>query len=113
MERLFDDPLQVRSHKIGPGTQRIYRFPNGYGASVVRLKLGLVDSPAGDFYGSYTNNEEEWELAVVRFTDDVRQEEGLLFTLDYSTPITDDTIGYLSEDEVEEILQQIKALPAK
>lgn len=72
--------------------QDVYRFANGYGASVISGGIGV--------YGRY-------ELAVTRFnSEDVDD-----FSLDYSTPITDDVIGYLGEDEIPGILAQIKALP--
>ena len=91
--RLFEHPTSVRPHPGGEGTQRFYDFPNGYGASVIRFKI------FGN-YGSYTSNEGEWELGVLHWGK-----------LDYSTPITDDVLGHLSEDGVEAVLRQIEALP--
>jgi hypothetical protein len=77
------------------GIQRLYRFPNGYGASVVRHQY------------SYGGDQGLWELAVVIYDgEDVES-----FHLCYDTPITDDVIGYLSEGGVDEILAQIEALP--
>jgi hypothetical protein len=76
------------------GTQKIYKFPNGYGASVLRGPYS-VGGAAGLF-----------ELAVMEFDGDE-------YSLCYSTQITDDVIGYLSESDVEELLSQIAALPFK
>ncbi len=60
--KLFKDPYKEQIHPIGRGIQKLYKFPNGYGASVVRFKRG------NDMYGSYTDNESEWELAVINGT---------------------------------------------
>ena len=81
------EPYETRP--INGGTQRRYRFANGYGASVVNHSF------------SYGGAAGLWELAV---TDHAGK-------LDYSTPITDDVLGHLSETKVQEILTQIAALP--
>ena len=65
-------------------------FPNGYGASVVKGA------------GSYGADAVLYELAVMR-------DDGLC----YSTPITDDVCGYLTEADVTRLLGEIAALPAK
>lgn len=69
-------------------------FPNGYGYSVVRHRY------------SYGNEQGLYELAVL---ERVEQD----WTLTYNTPITDDVIGYLTEDRVTKIVENIKALPPK
>jgi len=66
-----------------------FEFPNGYGASVIRHAYSY-GGPAG-----------LWEIGVTV--------DGLLT---YDTPITDDVIGRLDEDEVAETLDAIAALPA-
>lgn len=77
------------------GIQRLYAFENGRGASVVRNEF------------SYGRARGLWELAVLKF-----QGKGLLdYGLDYSTPITDDVLGHLTEAEVDELLARIEALP--
>ena len=73
--------------------QRVYRFANDYGASVVRGLL-TVGGAEGLF-----------EVAVIRFNG------ANDWTLTYTTPITDDVIGRLTEDEVTEVLAKIEALP--
>jgi hypothetical protein len=86
------DLLLERAHPLGiGGTQRVYRFQNGYGASVVR------------FSGSY-GWPDLWELGVVTF---VTPDE---WHLTYDTPITDSVAGYLSEDAADELLDKIAAL---
>ena len=75
------------------GIQQIYKFPNGYGASVVCHPF------------SYGGDEGKWELAVVTFSGDD-------WRLTYKTPITDDVLGYLSDEEVQQTLDAIEALPS-
>jgi len=83
-----------RKHSLG-GVQKIYRFENGYGANVVCTPF------------SYGGPEGLWELAVIKFKDS----SATNFELTYNTPITNDVIGYLTWEKVEEILKQIEALP--
>lgn len=78
--------LQDTKYVFG-GTQHLYAFPNGYGASVVQH----------DF--SYGSKKGLWELAVLK--DD---------ELCYTSGITEDVIGHLSWDNVENYLEQIKEL---
>lgn len=72
---------------IGIGIQARIYFDNGYGASVIR-------SPY-----SYGGNQDLYELAVIK--DDA---------ICYDTPITDDVLGYLTEDNVTKYLGQIQNL---
>lgn len=92
------EPTTVRPHVIGEGTQKLYRFDNGYGASVVRFNHLGAHSYGGD-HGL-------WELAVLRYDD---SEPGG-YQLDYDTPVAEDVVGYLSDAEVQEYLRQIRAL---
>lgn len=71
------------------GVQVRFRFANGRGASVVRHAY------------SYGGESGLWELAVLN------RDGGL----DYSTPFTDDVLGYLSESDVRSALAAIRALP--
>ncbi len=71
------------------GIQAIVRFDNGYGASVVRHNF------------SYGNQDGLFELAVLN--EDC---------ITYDTPITNDVLGYLSENEVTDALIAIQELPA-
>jgi hypothetical protein len=54
--------------------------------------------------GSYGYDEGLWELGVIRYTN------GDNYLLDYDTGITDDVIGHQTEEEIEALLVQIKAL---
>lgn len=69
-----------------------FKFENGYGASVVK------------HWGSYGFEDDLFELAVLKFDE---KGEGHLC---YSTPITNDVLGYLNNDEVLDLLEAIKNL---
>ena len=72
---------------LNNGIRHIYKFDNGYGASVIKHDY------------SYGGRDGLWELAVLK--DD---------ELCYTTPITEDVIGHLSWENVENYLQKIKEL---
>jgi len=78
----------VEEHDFNGGTQRVYKLPNGYGASVVRHK------------GSYGYSKGLWELAVLNEFGE----------LDYTTPITNDVLGHLSEEEIISKINEIRGL---
>lgn len=87
---------ELKSNKIDSwGIQYIAKFDNGYGASIVQHSF------------SYGNERGLWELAVTMYSKPDEPEE---YELCYTTPITDDVIGYLTEAEVNEILEEIKSL---
>ena len=69
-----------------------FKFPNNYGASVIK---GLYSH--GGTAGRY-------ELAVLVFHGDN-------FSLCYDTPITDDVLGWQSEQDILDVLERIKNLP--
>ena len=85
--KTFDD-LEFKEHpnKLGGITARI-EFDNGYGASVAQTPF------------SYGGNQDLYELAVLKY--------GLIT---YDTPITDDVIGYLTQQEVTDLMEQIQKL---
>lgn len=73
------------------GTHILYKFPNNYGASVIQTRFSR-----GGNWGL-------WEIAVIFFDGDD-------YELTYSTPITGDTLGCLTDENVCEILEKIKNL---
>jgi len=78
----------AEQHESLGGICRVYRFENSrYSASVVSHEF------------SYGGNDGLWELAVLYDNQ-----------LCYTTPITDDVIGYLTADEVQKILARIDTL---
>ena len=70
------------------GIQYIYKAENGYGASIVQHQF------------SYGGRNGLWELAVID------HDGGIC----YSTPITSDVVGHLTDEEVNKLLEQIDAL---
>ena len=82
-EYLVSDLTDKRNHR-----QKIYKFPNGYGASVIQ----------GPY--TYGGPDGKWELAVLDKNED----------LCYTTPITEDVVGHLNDPEVDNLLRQIKQL---
>ena len=74
--------------KIHDGHGFIYKFDNGFGASVVKHS------------GSYGSDKGLYEIAVLDSDGD----------LCYSTPITDDVIGYANEEKIKDTLDRIKSL---
>lgn len=72
--------------------QWVFKFENNYGASVIK------------HFGSYGFEDDLFELAVIYFDD------GDIYELCYDTPITENVIGYLTNDDVIEYLKQIKNL---
>lgn len=90
--RKIHEPYDARPLENG-AVQKLYKFANGYGASVVK----------GEH--TYGGDEGLWELAVIKFKTDGD------FALDYSTPITEDVEGHLTDDAVEELLTRVEALP--
>ena len=77
----------IETNDHNGGIQKVYNFPNGYGASVIRHK------------GSYGYKKGFGELAVLRAGQ-----------LCYDTDITDDVIGNLNDPEVDNILGKISRL---
>lgn len=69
----------IEKKPIWDGMQYLFRFDNGYGASVVK------------HHGSYGSYADLWELAV-------------------DTPITDDVEGFLEDEDVRNLLKQIRDL---
>lgn len=75
------------------GVHYLFKFPNNRGASVIKHT------------SSYGYSDDLWELGVIRFwTDDD------VWCLDYDTEITDDVIGYLTDDGIRDLLKKIKEL---
>jgi hypothetical protein len=108
--KTFQD-IELKPHPVGEGLMGQIFFPNGYGVSIVRFKIPLppgIDRAAFRHglpeYASYTKNEQEWELAVLRGVSGN-------FDLCYTTDITNDVMGYLSSRQVTQVMKRVQELP--
>lgn len=90
----FDKFLLKKFEKLG-GFVEVYKFPNNYGASIACHNC------------SYGGSMGLKELAVIVFLSD----NPFDYRLDYETPVTNDVLGYLSQSEVNDYLDQIMKLP--
>lgn len=73
------------------GMQRVYRFPTGYG-------LSLINSTKAHFYRF------AWEAAVLENVS----EDGEDFALTYDTELTDDVEVFMSDEETNAFIEKAK-----
>jgi hypothetical protein len=69
----------------------LFNFNNGYGASVIKADY------------SYGGSSGLWELAILDIGGNIT----------YETPITNNVLGYLTDDKVKETLNKIKKFHRK
>ena len=88
-------PYDVVIREAPVKLQKLYRFDNGFGASVIR----------GEY--TYGGDEGNWELAVLKFDG----KGG--YSLAYPKQICadEDVIGWLNDDQVDDLLVKIANLP--
>lgn len=72
------------------GIHYIFKFPNNYGASVIKGKY------------TYGCEYDLWEMGLIFFNEDGT------WSLTYERDFDDDVKGYLTEDNVIELLEKIK-----
>jgi hypothetical protein len=85
--KMFDDlSFKPHSNHLG-GVHSRMMFENGYGVSVVKTSF------------SYGGSEGLYELAVL-YKDSIT----------YNTPITDDVLGWLTEEDVSRVMGEIQSL---
>lgn len=87
----FENDLVEKNYIFG-GIRYKFKFDNMYGASIIK------------HLGSYGYESDLWELGVLIWWDDHN------CNLTYDTEITDDVIGYLTDEEVRNLLERIKNL---
>lgn len=90
--------LQFKPHINYPdtGVQATHFFENGYGVSVVQFT-----TPYGS--GSYGADEGLYEVAILQGVAEN-------WNICYDTVLTDDVLGYQSEEEVEVLLYEVENL---
>lgn len=89
---LREKDLEIKREANG-GLQWIYKFNNGYEASVI----------SGGFY-AYTDEERPYELVVIK------KNKNNEWFLNYDTEITDDFKDYQTEEQINELLKRIEKL---
>jgi len=89
--------VETKPHRGNPGAQRIYKFPNGWGASVVP-EYKLSTSNTVQFESKPVTG--LWEVAIL-------DADGKLC---YDTAITDDVVRNLNDPEVDNLLGQVSRL---
>ena len=86
--KTFKDLEFIPTEQFLDGVKSTFHFDNGYGVSVVRHRF------------SYGNKLGLYELAILDKNND----------LVYNTPITNDVLGYLNEDEVSNTMIKVQRL---
>jgi hypothetical protein len=82
---------EFKNQPVNGGIQYLAFFPNGYGVSIVQHSF------------SYGNKDGLWEMAVLKGNEEE-------WDITYDTLITNDVLGYLSENEVDEYVEQVITL---
>ena len=85
--KTFKD-LEFKPHAMGEGIHSKLSFDNGYGVSVVSHSY------------SYGGRDGLYEIAVLDSDDN----------LTYDTSVTNDVIGYLTEEDVSNVMKQVQEL---
>lgn len=86
------EDYRISTRPMHGGVSNVFKFENNYGASVVKHRW------------SYGSHNDLWELAVICFDETGK------WDLNYDTEITDDVVGFLTDDEVCALLERIKNL---
>ena len=81
----------IDEDNIMPCAHYVFKFDNGYGASVIKHR------------GSYGHEDDLWELAVIRFDGDD-------WKICYTSEISDDVIGWQTDEDIRVLLERIQSL---
>jgi|TARA_R110001592_G_scaffold316901_1_gene593528 hypothetical protein len=108
MRNWIDYLIEEKPHHDGAwgGKHRIYKFENGYGASVIPeyIERNIDENdehedPEANFLGYMKPKKGFWEVAVF-YNDE----------LCYDTHITDDVLRHLNDPELDDVLGKISRL---
>lgn len=90
--KVNDDYQQylIAKKELYDDVQYIFKFPNDYGASVIKRRY------------SYGYEKDLWEMGLIFFDEDGD------WHLTYERDFDDDVKGYLTDDNVIELLEKIK-----
>jgi hypothetical protein len=89
--------LEFKAHKFEDGIHAKHEFDNGYGVSVLRFNITLLDGKV--VQGSYGSLEGLYEVAVTKGGKPC-----------YDTSISGGVIGHCDEAEVEDIMEKVSKL---
>lgn len=79
----------ITEKELYDGVQYVFKFPNDYGASVIKTRY------------SYGYKQNLWEMGLIFFYEDGN------WNLTYERDFYDDVKGYLTDDEVNRLLEKI------
>jgi len=117
-QQVFRPAIERPHPTYNAGKQRIYTFKNGYGASAVQgndeccRNLGLPTEGLFGLFGHGLHGDEynnTWEVAIIWFDP----ERDGSYDIVYDTPITEDVIGHVNDELLQQLLRQIAALPPR
>lgn len=89
--------LEFKAHKFEDGIHAKHEFDNGYGVSILRFNITLLNGEV--VQGSYGSLEGLYEVGITKGGK-----------LCYDTPIADGVIGHCDEAEVEDIMEKVSKL---
>lgn len=96
----FEKYLEDEQYSICPiGNHYMFKFDNGFGASVIKTK----DC-------SYGNENDLWELAVIIWCNPDDYKLITMKDITGNDDDNDDVYGYLTDEEVRDLLSKIKEL---
>ncbi len=81
----------IKKGELDDGVQYIFKFPNDYGASVIKTRY------------SYGYKQDLWEMGLIFFVGDGDRDWHLTYERDFE----DDVKGYLTDEEVNRLLEKI------
>lgn len=90
LKKFQDLSFEFHSDMYTYGKRARMFFPNGYGVSVISNNY------------SYGGREGLFEIGVLDTAGD----------LCYNTPVTDDVIGWLNEEDVSRVMKEVQELPS-
>ena len=88
-EKFMEKLVTTRNPHLFEGIQYLFRFDNNFGASVVKSRY------------TYGGDKDLWEMALIYYTHSD-------YFLMYINDFEEDVIGYLTDEEVNKLLEKIE-----
>lgn len=92
----FEDFLKLKNYPLPDTIHYLFRFPNGFGASVEK----------GPY--TYGSVKDQWDVRIVVFSENPEDMSWFDIPARIKTPLECDRYIYCDDDRVREILQRIK-----